>query len=782
MIKSYIKFAFRNFISNKTFSLINVLGLSIAFALFILLFLYITSELSTDKHIENVENIYCLVEKNRKHIFTGGMFATYIHERYPEIKQVCRSYRLKEDILFDDATLASFDYIRAVDSNYFDIFINRAISGNLEDALKEKNGMVLTERVSKALFGNKNPIGKTVKLNRGKNKYYDFIVNAVISDLPENSSYKADFFISILSLLELYEGMLMTSENWTITTFVEVENKTNIPLLEKKLSIDLLERFNRDTNWGLHAYKDIYFNYEFRDSSNKFKHGNIRFVILLIGISVFIIVIASINYINLTTACSGKRAREVGVRKVTGAYQDKLIIQFLIESILLIFISLAIGFFLAELFIGEFNRLVETNLQVKNFYVYPFNILFIIGAILLGVFSGLYPAYVLTSFKTAEIIKGKISSGKRGMIVRKLLTIFQFSMSFIMIVGTIVIYLQLHYVKHSDLGFKKENIVRLDTKDRLAFINAQDLKNELLTIPGVEKVSFCTGIPGDPLGGIYDEIDGQAIEMRQMICDHEYLDLMDIQVVNGRKFSKDNEEDLGKTYIINEAAVKAFETFGWQNPYEIKIWGLKLIGIVEDFNFASLHKPITPLFIMYNANFLRHIVIKISGSNISKTLINIEKAWLKKYPNNPFEFEFVDQFLDQQYKSEEHLGSIVNYFSGFALFIACIGLLGMTSYMVHQRRHEIAVRKVLGGSVKKIINMLTFEHIKLVFIAFVLSVPLSYYIMKTWLDSNFVYRVELSWWVFLISGFIVLTLTIITVCIQVNHAATANPVDSLRSE
>lgn len=769
MIRSYIKIAIRSFTKNITFSLINLFGLSIAFALVILLSLYINSELTTDNHIENIDNIYILHEKNNNGISAGGMFAKFINDRYPEVKQVCRTFYWNNGEFFtDDDHFIKMDRFGLVDSNYFKIFNCEVLLGDLKEALKGDKGMVLTETTSKALFGDQNPIGKTVSIDNE----YEFIVNAVIPDQPENSTYAVGCYLSVECFLELQEGLLTNPGNWSTPTIVEVRENTNIPQLEEKLSRDLLEQYGRNTNWGLYPYKDLYF-----DGPEAYRHGNKQFVMLFIGIAIFILLIACINYINLTTARAGHRAREVGIRKVVGAYKQKLIIQFLSESTLLIFISLIFGFLLAELCITEFNRLAQSDLQVKEFYAYPYNIIFILGSLLLGLFSGLYPAFVLTSFKTVDVIKGKITKSKGGSIARKALMVFQFVISMIMIVGSIVIYLQINYVKNVNLGFNKENVIHLATNDN-AFMNAQDFKTDLLAIPGVEKVSFSRGTPGAISNGMYDEITGQAVQMRHLYCDPDFMDLFDLEIVSGRNFSWADSADIRKTYMVNEAAVRQY---GWDDPYEIKLWGLKLIGVVKDFSFKSLHQPIGPLFITYFRT-MEKINIRISGINQSEVIAKIEQAWLKKYPEDPFDFKFVDQIVDQQYKEEERLSTIISYFSVFALIIACMGLLGMTSFMIQQRHREIGIRKVHGGEVSQIVKMLSFEFVKWVVLAFIISTPLSYYLMNTWLTNNFTFRVDLDWWIFLVSGVLVIFISLITVGIQSYRAAVMNPVDSLRYE
>ncbi len=772
MIKSYLKIAIRSFTKNLTFSLINLFGLSIALGLFILLSLYIKSELTTDKHLQNVENIYCLFEKNRSHIFGNGLFAEFVDERYPEIKQVCRSIIFDAELYLEDGNYVSFGKVGLVDSTYFNIFSNKAILGNLDHVLVERNGIVLTQSSAKVLFKEKNPIGEKVFWN----KQFELIVEAVIPDIPENATYAMDAYVSITALLNIPNGPLTNPNDWGINTFVELEKNADVQGLEQKLSKDLLAQFGRDADWGLIKYRDLYFNQKVQ-IPNEFRRGNWQFVMLFIGIALFILVIACINYINLTTAKASSRAREVGIRKVVGAYKQKLIKQFLVESILLLIISLIMGFLLAELSISEFNRLAETNLQVKVFYSFPFNLIFISGAILLGVISGLYPALALTSFKTVEVIKGKIARSKGGIIARKSLMVFQFVISLIMIVGTIVIYQQINYVKHLNLGFEKENVIRLKTKDN-AYVNAQEFKNGLLAVPGVEKVAFSNAVPGDITNGMFAQIEGKDINMRHLKCDPNYFNLMGIELVSGRNFSSEDESDRAGRYLMNEAAVKIY---GWEDPYQIRLWGFKLVGIVKDFNFESLHQPVGPLFITF-LDTMDEIIIRISGTNKTATIDAIENAWMKKYPEVPFNFEFVDQVVDQQYKAEERLGKIVTYFSVFALIIACMGLLGMTSFMVHQRKKEIGVRKVHGGLTNHIVQMLSFEFVKWVVLAFIISTPLSYYLMNNWLSQNFTFRVDLDWWIFLVSGVLVVFISLLTVGVQSYRAAQMNPVDSLRYE
>ncbi len=773
MIRSYIIIALRSFKKNVGTSLINLFGLSIAFALFILLFLYINSELSTDKHIDNIDNIYSLHDKNNHSIFTNAMFAKFMYGRYPEIKRTCTSFVWDAPFYRKDGHSVHFDHYGAVDSTYFRMFKNKAILGSLENALDEANGLVLTESAAKALFNDQNPIGKVVMMH---NKY-NFIVNAVIPDIPENSFYQADCFLALKSFLTISKGLVTNPGNWSLTTFVELEENSDIKSLEEKISKDLLKEFGRETNFGLIPYADLYFSDV--HIPEEFEHGNKQFVFLFIGIALFIIIIACINYINLTTAKAASRAREVGIRKVVGAHKRKLIFQFLTESIILIYISLIIGFLLAELFIGEFNALAETNFRVKLFYTFPYNIYFLSAALGLGLISGLYPAFALTSFKTIEVIKGKISKSRKGLVTRKVLMIFQFVISMVMIAGSIVVFLQIDYVKHTNIGFNKENVIRLKTNEERAFENAQSFKSDLLAIPGVEKVSFCYAVPGEVGHGMAGEVNGEKIKMRCLEIDPDFADVMELEFVSGRNFSKEDKSDYQRSYLLNEAAIKKY---GWEDPYSIKFWGgFRLVGIVKDFNFESLHLPIKPLYMPFWGD-LDNIAIRINPINQKAIIEQIENVWENRYPEIPFSYNFLNEIIDQQYKDEEQLSKVITYFSIFALIIACMGLLGLTSYMIQQRYLEIGIRRIHGGDVSSIVKMLTFQFIKWVILAFIISVPLSYYALETWLQNNFISHVELKWWIFVISGLFVIIISLLTVIVQSIRAATINPIEALRYE
>lgn len=765
MLRSYFKIAFRSFTRNITFSLINLFGLGIAFALFILLILYANYELTTDLHHKKANRIYRLFEQNLNSTGTLSKFGPMISNSYPEVEQVCRMYFDRGQFSVDEVDI----YMRSVvivDSSYFKIFTHEIIWGDLNQALIGKNGLVLTETASKKLFGNKNPIGRVVNWT----KEISLIVNAVIKDLPKNSSIIPEAFVSFPCLKYRDETVYTTDYDWALSTWVLLKKDIDREGLITKISSDLNERFSPHTNFGLQNITDIYLNTTVRDFD--FRHGNPQLLYVFIGLAVFIIIIASINYINLTTAQANIRAKEVCIRKVVGASKKSLIIQFLLESCILIFISLIVGFLIAEFFVPKFNLLTESNLKVKSFYAARYLIFFICGGLALGALSGIYPALVLTTFKPIEVIKGKVSKSKGSLIARRAMLIFQFVISMIMIVGTIIIFQQIEYVKHADLGFNQKNIIVSRTGKNIAH-EGMHFKNELLAVSGVENISVSQSLPGQVKSSMGA---GDNIEMLNLGCDENYLELFGIEIVNGRGFTG-RTADFNKNFLLNETALKYLE---WDDPFKMKIWGMSCIGIVKDFNIATLHQPIAPLFITYK-QFMGDLNIQLSGTNMSGVIEQIETIWKNHYPEKPFNFNFVDEIDDRQYQAEERLGETIGYFALFALLISMLGLFGLTLFMIQNKITEIGIRKVHGASTTQIIKMFSFDFIKWLTIAFIISIPLSWYLVDIWLQ-NFAYRVSIEWWVFASSGIICLIISLVTIIILVYKAATMNPVDSLRYE
>ncbi len=486
--------------------------------------------------------------------------------------------------------------------------------------------------------------------------------------------------------------------------------------------------------------------------------------------------IAIINYINLSTSISSKQALSIGIYKTLGAHRGNLIIMFIIEAIILCISALILGYILAELFIPTFNNLLQYNLQVKTFYAYPFNLISVITAILIGLLSGLYPSLYLTRFSPIESLKRKASKVKGIAVFKKGLLIFQFVITITLITGTILVYKQLNYWRNMDMGINKAHILVLNTKSNLSK-NAKVCQERIEKISGVEKVCFSNGTAGNVGQGLFDVIDDQEISLRYLIVDANYFDMFGIEVIDGKGFSKDNPEVNEDKYLLNEAAVKYLD---WETPYEKKLWGMQCIGVIKDFNFESQQNSIRPLFISFRETN-RTMNIKISPKNIPSTIKQIEEIWIEMSPEFPFEYKFVDDIFDEHYKNEEHLTKLLGYFAIFSIFIACLGLFGLINFMAEQRTKEIGVRKVNGANIRNIILLFSKEFIQLILISGIIAIPLSYYILSKWLQ-NFAYATKLSWWIFAVSIMIAVIVSSTSVFYRAYRAASQNPVDALRYE
>ncbi len=773
MFKSYLKTIIRSFIKNKSTTLINVIGLSLAFCLFILLMLYVNNELTTDNYHLKADRIFRVISDEGKIHTTSSTLATFISENYPELEQACRTLHLKGKLSFNNQNFP-FKQMCLADSNYFKIFSHQKIMGNLNSALSDMNGLVLTKSYAKKLFGDQNPINKVVQL--GENNYwlkegYSLVVKAVIEDVPENSSLKVDGFISFNMIQKLAPYMLNNENILNFTTWLLLNQQKDKEKIIEKLNQELQKRYYDWEQTVLQPLPELFFE----KTNDDFRHGNLQLVYLFATLAVFIVFMACINYINLANAQASSRAKEVGLRKVVGASKWKLIFQFLLESGLITFISLIIGFVLAELFIGKFNLLANTNFEVKTFYQLKYIWAFIFGAVIISIFSGLYPSLVMIKFHPIDILKSRFSGGGKGLNLRRILLVTQFVISLIMIFGTIMIYQQLRYVNHLNLGFDKEKIIHLQTRDNLVKKD-HPFNTQIKAIPGVEMIAVCSGIPGDVVNGMGASVEGKNILMRHLKMNEDFLDLMKINLVQGKGFTRDTI-DISKTFMVNETAVK---NFGWDDPMKIKIWGRKCVGVVKDFNFTSIHQDIGPLFFTYEGN-MTDLCVKFSGNQITPLLNKIEQVWSNNFPERPFEFRFVDSVLEDQYKTEERLGKIVSYFAFISLFIASLGLFGLTSFIVNQRTKEIGIRKTLGSSSNQIIGMISFDFLKWFIVAFVIFIPAAWYIAHSWLD-NFSYQTRVSWLIFALSGLLLALISALVIRLQTYRAASINPVDSLRYE
>ncbi len=773
MFISYLKIAIRSYYRNKATTIINLIGLSIAFCLFILLMLYVNNEITTDKYHTKLDRIFRIIEGDDVTNTTSSTLARYVKESYPEVKQACRTLNISGKVMYDGENF-KFKQMCLADSNYFRVFDYDLIAGDLNQALVGANGLVITQSFAEQLFGDEDPLNKVVQL--GENSYwleegFSFVVKAVIKDVPQNSSLIVDGFMSF-GMIEKTAPYMMNNENiLNFTTWVLLNHSSAKEKILEPLNIELKNRYYGWNQTELQPLSELFFS----QSRDNYRHGNIQLVYLFSALACFIVFMACINYINLANAQASSRAKEVGMRKVMGALKRKLIIQFLSESIFLVFVSLIIGFLLAEFLIGKFNLLANTNFRVRTFYQFKYLLMFIPGVLLIGVLSGLYPTIVLLKFKPIDVIKTRWTKIAGGLNVRRVLLIVQFVISLVMIFGTIMIYRQLQFVKHMNLGFDKEKIIHLQTRDKLTKKD-HPFKIQIQALPGVKMIAVCDGIPGDVQNGMGADVADQKLEMRHLKIDQNYLEMMNIKLMLGEGFTRDSI-DMKKTFMVNQAAVKKY---GWDDPLSIKIWNRKCVGVVKDFNFKSAHLPIGPLFITYE-EWMSELCVKYEGVNLTELIGSIEQIWIDNFPNRPFEYRFADTVFDNLYKSEDRLAKIVSYFAFISLLIASLGLLGLTSFIVNQRTREIGIRKIHGSSTTDIIKMFSFDFIKWLTIAFIISIPISWYLIDLWLQ-NFAYRVSIDWWVFAVGAMISLLISLVTIISLTYRAAVMNPVDSLRYE
>ncbi|NOQ26775.1 MAG: FtsX-like permease family protein [Bacteroidales bacterium] len=771
MLLQNIKSSVKRLYNNKLYTIINIGGLSLSFAIAILILLYVHNELNVDKHHTNLDNLYRLVDKDGNYTNTNAKFGEYIKNKYPEVESFSRYFEVEGIFQFNDNKTIKIKNFAFLDSSSLDMFSINIIKKNTNQLLHTDQSILLSQNTARKYFGDTDPIGKTIKLDN----YYDYIVEGIFEDYPTNSSFKHDVIANFPSVKFGWGypkfNVLEIEEIWAFTTFVMLKENVNKKEFNERLKKDITERFERPSEFYLQEFSDIYFNNDIPDDG--VKHGKKQIVNLFLGLALIIIVIAMINYINLSTSMSSKRALSIGIYKTLGAQRINLIIQFIVETLIICIIALILGYILAELFIPAFNNLVQYNLQVKTFYLYPFNLISIVVSIIIGLISGIYPAFFLTKFSPIRALKNKISKSKGIELFKKGLIIFQFIITISLITGTIVVYKQLDFWRNMDIGINKDNILILELIGRSD--NAKLCQKEINKIANIENTCFASA--GNFRDRLNEEIDGQEISMSYLSVDEDYFDLYNIQVIDGEGFSKDNPEINKRKYLLNEAAVKYLN---WENAYEKDIGGMKCIGVIKDFNFASPHDAIAPLFISYGERSLM-LSIKISSKNIPSTLKQIEETWKEIYPQFPFEYRFVDDIFDEHFKNEERLSEVLGYFAAFSIFIACLGLFGLISFMAEQRTKEIGVRKANGANIRNIILLFSKEFIQLILISGIIAVPLSYYILSKWLQ-NFAYATKLSWWVFAVSIVIAIVISSLSVFYRAYRAASQNPVNALRYE
>ncbi len=793
MLKNYLKITLRNLFRHKAFSFINIIGLAVGMACTILILLWVQDELSYEKFFKNADNTYLVLrgDKSGMTAVTSKMLAPALKQELPEIKKSTSFMQLPESFQFliQNGNKGFEESVIMADSNFFRVFSYKFREGNPATALSSPNSIVITEEVAKKYFGSMNAMGRSLTVSAFGGKT---IMN--VSGILENIPLQSHIQRQIILPSGWFHNIGINFDNWgdqSFHTYIQLENNGSVQDLPFKIKQCEIKNFpNQNTSYlsysliplaKIHLYGS---NIKFLETA-----GDIKYVQIFIAIAIIILLIASINYMNLSTALSLRRSKEVGIKKTVGANRNKLILQFLGESIILSFISYCIAILLVELLIPEFNFLTRKKLSISSFDLsfVGFSFLFIIVT---GLISGSYPAFFLSSFSPIHVLKGKFKLSSWNLFTRKGLVVFQFVTTVVIIVCTIIVFNQMSFIKNSNIGFDKENLlcIRMTGEANRKF---DVLKNEFMKNPDIvnicrsepvsSSITRTTSItwPGKP--------ENEEKHFWVLHTDYNLAATYKFQVILGRYFSRQFPTDKTGAFVINEAAVKSM---GLKSPLntEINVWGKngKIIGVIKNFHFASFHTAIEPLIFKMpedndQAARFRVITIRFNSKTPDNLISFLEKIWDKQIAGNPFDYYFYDASLNNQYFSEIRMSTIFKYFSFLSILIACLGLFGLVTISAEQRTKEIGIRKVLGASVSNVALIISRDFLILVLISNVIAWPVAYYFMNQWLQS-FAYRINIEWWIFFLAGGIALLISLITISFQAIRAAVANPVESIRYE
>ena len=804
MFRNYLTVAVRNLVRHKVYSFINISGLAIGMACFFLILCFVRFESSYDRHHEDADRIYRVIRQVRyergggieERVNTGAPLLPIIREELPGIEHAARLGQFGGLVRAGDKLFVEGRLFFA-DPEIFRIFTLLLVQGDPETALKEPLSIVLTPERARRYFGEENPLGKVLTYRK-----QDFKVTGILQEMPENSHFHADFLASFESLKAFF-GSGFFADNWDtrIWTYVKLRKDHAPENMAYGLSV-LADKYveKSSSDWVGLALQPLMSIHLHREGSVEVEMGQSRnpaSLYILSALGVVILLIACINFMSLTTARSATRAREVGVRKVIGGHRSQLIKQFLGESILLSCVALVFAFALMELLLPTFNGLVGKKLDF-NYLDNPVLLLLMVGvAVVVGLIAGSYPAFFLSAFLPVQVLKGLVHRGSKGNWFRRVLVVFQFVLSVILIVSTIVLYQQHHFLTNKDLGFDKEHVISVP----LSFLpnrarNYELFKHELLRNPRISGVTSSTNKPGvTDHNGIQIRASGSAEDrgIGIIYVDHDYLETLDIELAAGRDFSKDIASDTKHAILLNESAReflgaefgpgKLVELFWRMQDKIVPVYDGTIIGVVRDFNHHPLDiRPQPIVFAIAQADWnYRQALIRIGPQSIPETVHFIRAQWQRLFPDQPFRFSFLAQDIEQVYRPLRRWQTIFGYFALLAVFIACLGLFGLASFATEQRTKEIGIRKILGASVSGIVLLLSKEFTKLVLVSNLIAWPVAYYAMNRWLQ-DFAYRIPIGVGTFLLAGVLALIIALLTVSFQAVKAATANPVKALRYE
>lgn len=811
MIKNYLKIALRQLRKQKMYAVIKIGGFALSIAACLLIALYIREELSFDKSYLNADRIYRIIgtydEDNfhEKGVDWPAVMGKTVKADFPEVEKFGRlmpnslfwgagSNELKRS---DDPVNTHEEGFVYADQSLIDILKIPMVYGDASHALSEPQTMVISKSKADKYYPGQNPVGKVMYLNNNKDKPYK--IGAVMADLPATSHLHEYSFLLTLAGVEFWNGEQATWGASNYRIYLLMKPGTNIVTFNKKVTDALIKNYyipemekggNKNAlkiadelKMYLQNVKDI--NLRSYDIHDGMSHGDIRFIWLFGAVAGFILVIACINFINLSTAKSANRAKEVGLRKVVGSLRSGLIKQFLTESLLYSFCSFALGLILAAILLPYFNVLASKSLTIpwQQWWLLP---TVLVSAFVIGIIAGIYPAFYLSGFKPVEVLKGKLSVGSKSAVLRNGLVVFQFTTSIILIISTVIIYSQMQFILNKKVGFEKDQVVMVQGTNTLDN-EVKNFKNELLKLSAVKSVSISDFLPvsgtkrnGNPFYNEGKNKTEASVGGQFWDIDADYLKTFGMKLVAGRNFDPSMKTD-SQAVIINQTLAKRLNL---KNPVGKRITNggapMLVVGVVQDFNFESLRDGIEPL-VMHLANSPSIVSVKIKTDDVKSTLAQITATWKNFSPNQPIRYTFMDERFANMYADVQRMGHIFNSFAILAICIACLGLFALAAFMAEQRSREIGIRKVLGASIASITSLLSMNFIKLVFIAIVIASPIAWWAMTKWLQ-DFTYRISISWWMFVMAGVVAIVIALVTVSYQSIKAALMNPVKSLKAE
>ncbi len=808
MLRNYLKIAWRNLRKQQGLTFINIFGLAVGLACCLLITLYVLDELSYDRYNAKANRIYRIHTDVK---FGGNDSRTAVSpdpvgptlkQDYPQVEQFVRLHQRGTWLVKRAGSTNSLreENVTFADSTLFDVFTLPLVAGDPKRALTSPNTVVISESAAKRHFGNRDPMGQTLTFNNDQN----YKVTGVMRDMPTNSHFRSDFFPAMLSDGYQWGQWLSTNHH----AYIVLREGTDYRQFEENLDA-VIEKYV-----GPQALQFIGITLaQFRQAGNRFRfslmpltdihlhsketiqlapNSDIQYVYIFSAVALFILLIAGINFMNLATARSASRAKEVGVRKVLGSERQQLMGQFMTESILMTALSMVLALLMVALFIPFFNTLAAKQLSLESLLSPYWLPVLIVLPIAVGLLAGSYPAFFLSSFKPISVLKGKINVSFKGAGLRSGLVVFQFMMSVVLIVGTIIVYRQITYIQSKNLGFKRDQVLTVNDVYAIGK-RAETFKQEVLRLPGVVSGSISGYLPtpsnrSDNSFFPEGKIDqNNAVSMQAWGVDHDYVKTLGMSIVQGRDFSREFGAD-SSNIILNETAAKLFggatvigkRILQFTNPQEKTSKTYTVIGVVKNFHFESLRRNIGALAMVLEPNS-GAASFRLSSTDIPALVSQVETKWKQVAPGQPFSYAFLEDSFDAMYRAEQRIGTIALTFAVLAILIACLGLFGLAAFMAEQRTKEIGVRKVLGASVFSIVGLLSKDFLKLVLIAIVIASPIAWWAMNQWL-KDFAYKIDIEWWMFALAGLLAVGIALLTVSFQSIKAALMNPVTSLRSE